>query len=72
MQAYLIAVEVTRDYNADGQRKWLVTPVYTRLGRTVTIPDDRGWDTAAEAFSEAEQIRQSAKARGTWVSREAI
>ena len=72
MTCLLLAVEVTRDYNADREKKWLVTPVYQRHGQIVTIPDDRGWDNAAEAFREAQGIRESAQARGIWVSREAI
>lgn len=68
----LVAVEVTRGENADGERKWLVTPIYRRYGKYMTIPDDRGWDTAREAFAEAEGLRRDAQARGTLADREPI
>lgn len=70
-QTTLVAVEVTRDHNDDGELKWLVTPTYRRPdGTLLTVPDSRGWDTAAEAFADADATRDNAKARGIWASRE--
>jgi hypothetical protein len=53
----LLRVTVVRDYNDDGERAYLVTPLY-RLssGRLVTVPDSRGWPTLGEALAEVERI----------------
>jgi len=61
MRCFLIAVEVTQD---EPGGSWFVTPYYKReiAGRTeiVSVPDDRGWDTFAEAQAEAEGLREAA------------
>jgi hypothetical protein len=56
MEATLVRIDVTRDANDRGERRWLVTPLYRRGGRLMTIPDGRGWPTLEEARAEAERI----------------
>ena len=48
----LLKIEITRDINNRGERAWLVTPVYRRHGHLISIPDDRGWPTKAEALED--------------------
>lgn len=53
----LIRVDVRRDENEYGELAWLVTPLYDHNGRPMTVPDDKGWPTEAEAIIEAGRIR---------------
>jgi hypothetical protein len=52
----LIHISIDRDWNDDGERAYLVTPLYRRHGKLMTVPDSRGWPTKAEAIAEAERI----------------
>jgi len=53
----LVRINITRDRNDDGERAFLVTPLYRlRCGRLVSVPDGRGWPTLALALAEAERV----------------
>lgn len=52
----LVRVDIRQDENEYGEQAYLVTPVYNRLGRIMTVPDTRGWPTRDQAQAEADEI----------------
>jgi hypothetical protein len=55
--ATLIRIEIERGRNENGESAFLVTPYFlTKDGRTLSVPDSKGWATESEAREEAEYI----------------
>jgi hypothetical protein len=54
----LLRVEIHAD-TIDGHRRYCVTPYYRFRGRVVSVPDDRGWATVAEAEAGADRIQEA-------------
>jgi hypothetical protein len=50
-------VEVYQDTDADGAPRYFVTPWYRRDAQVLTVPDDHGGPTLAEAMAHARRYR---------------
>jgi hypothetical protein len=56
MKATLIRIDIRRDENEYGEQAYLVTPLYRRDCKVMTVPDAKGWPTLAEAEADADRI----------------
>lgn len=52
----LVRVSINHDVNERGEMVYLVDATYMLAGRLVTVPDDKGWPTMAEAQAERSRI----------------
>lgn len=57
----LLRVSVRHDLNDSGEPRWFVTPYYRRQGIVMSVLDDRGWPTEAEARSDAHRFLNSSR-----------
>jgi len=57
----LLGVKITKDTNEHGEERHYVTPTYNRGGIMMTVPDDKGFATRAEAEAHEQHIRKRAK-----------
>jgi hypothetical protein len=57
MTTTLIQINIRRDENEYGEQAYLVTPLYRRDGKLMTVPDTKGWPTLGEAEADADRIR---------------
>jgi hypothetical protein len=56
MTCQLIRINIEWDTNEYGERACMVTPIYRRDGKIMSVPDTKGWPTRAEAIADAERI----------------
>lgn len=54
--AQLLAVNIDREVNDDGNLQYFVTPIYKCRGGYKSVPSDRGWETMDEALAEAQRL----------------